>query len=433
MEPLLTIAVPTYQNPQQLEWCLRSLVLNTDFPYQIVIVNNDGSDPGKQAVDRLLDPERLPYLTARHPGQNLGWMGGINMALEECETMLFCMLNDDVVFLPNNGEFWRTLAARFEDPLVGAVGPCSNFVTGNQNLYEMGRPLITEANYLIGFCMVARTQLLKDLGGMDEKIPGGDDIDLSIRIRKAGYKLISDRTVYLHHIGQQTGIRVKGQEWNSRKMIMATNNALLRRHGVREWYETSFRPAKQYTRSESKVVLEDEWFAEVLEKHSGEKGVNLGSGSKNLPGVLNVDKAEEGEHGAGGRKFDGAHPDLTADAGDLPFEDGSIDFICAAHLLEHMIDPLATLDEWRRVMKDDGWIYLTLPDHDQLNTMIIDYTHLHAYTVSSIRRLLEGRGFRVEETEQMSIGFMKVVAQKIPDELDPVEAYYAEVPEAAGE
>jgi SAM-dependent methyltransferase len=52
----------------------------------------------------------------------------------------------------------------------------------------------------------------------------------------------------------------------------------------------------------------------------------------------------------------GTAEDLSA------FRDGTIDFVIANHLLEHLEDPIRALNEFHRVLRRDGVLYLALPD-----------------------------------------------------------------------
>ena len=201
-EPLLTICIPTYQNYQQLQWCLYSLIANTEYPLKVIIINNDSTKESQSNICSMVESTDVDNIEVIQPGSNMKWMGAINIGLAKTDTPFFCMMNDDVLFPPNSKEFWRSLTRHFNRPEVGAVGPCSNFVSGNQNLFNINLPVELETGLLIGFCMVVRTDLLKEIGGLDESLPGGDDLDSSIRMQDKGYVLVADRSAYLHHIGQ---------------------------------------------------------------------------------------------------------------------------------------------------------------------------------------------------------------------------------------
>jgi ubiquinone/menaquinone biosynthesis C-methylase UbiE len=124
-----------------------------------------------------------------------------------------------------------------------------------------------------------------------------------------------------------------------------------------------------------------------------------------------LDVQRTGEKGAGGRKFEGAAPDITGDASNIPVQDGSLDYIVACHLFEHLVDPTGALKEFRRALKPGGDLILSLPNHDRQETMMIDYTHVHAYNPGSARNLLETAGWKIkEERDFETIGSFGMVA-----------------------
>jgi SAM-dependent methyltransferase len=56
--------------------------------------------------------------------------------------------------------------------------------------------------------------------------------------------------------------------------------------------------------------------------------------------------------------------DIYAEADNLAmFEDRSLDFVIANHLLEHVQDPLSSILEWLRILKDDGILFLSVPNY----------------------------------------------------------------------
>lgn len=416
MKPILTIAIPTYQNYQQLRWTLESMMRYTDFPFKIVVIDNDPLSAPNDMTEKVC--ASIPYkaMGIIRPGKNAGWTGALNLALAECDTDFFCSMNDDVCFIPGQHAFWRILLNHMNDETVGAVGPSSNFVAGGQSLFALDVPMVAETTLLIGFCKIIRTELLKRIGGYDEYLPGGDDLDTSIRILDAGYKLRIDKTAYLHHQGQQTGRRLFGDNWDSPDHQEATNNALVRKHGVKRWYRT-FQARWNLCSYHAAQATDTEtmWYEKCMSNYNGtSKGVNIGCGAVKLGNAIGIDAQVKDQPGAGGMKWRDTVQDVSGKAEDLPVRAESLDYIVAAHILEHTLDPIGTLKEWGRALKPDGTLYMSLPNHEVLPTILIDYTHLHAYTPDSFKRLLHMTGWDVLEMKTWDAGAFGVKARKVP-------------------
>jgi len=47
---------------------------------------------------------------------------------------------------------------------------------------------------------------------------------------------------------------------------------------------------------------------------------------------------------------------------DLPFEDSSLNYVASSHVIEHVANPLAAFQEWYRVLRHGGVIYMVVPD-----------------------------------------------------------------------
>jgi O-antigen biosynthesis protein len=225
----VAIIIPTMDNRAYLEPCLLSLADNTrDVKYQIYVVNNGA--PG--SCDGLYAPHTIGLDT----GGNIGWERGLQRGLDMSNSPLVLFLNDDTLFLHTQQNWLAHLVNDLDDPTVAAAGPSSNMVAGSQSITQQLLEPRYLARYLIGFCLLVRRSTLDAVGGIDTTLPGGDDIDLSIRFRVAGYKLVCDRQSFVYHYGFRTGERVHGGPsvpggWNSQQMIAATANALIAKHG----------------------------------------------------------------------------------------------------------------------------------------------------------------------------------------------------------
>jgi SAM-dependent methyltransferase len=94
------------------------------------------------------------------------------------------------------------------------------------------------------------------------------------------------------------------------------------------------------------------------------QGLNIGCGTRTIsPYLLPVDIMRQAEHGSGS----GEHGALSKGAflalsDDLPFKAGSIDFIIALHMLEHVEDPIKVILHWLEIIKPGGGIGVVVPD-----------------------------------------------------------------------
>lgn len=136
--------------------------------------------------------------------------------------------------------------------------------------------------------------------------------------------------------------------------------------------------------------------------------VNVGCGEKPFDGFVNVDN----------RKVEGIEFPET-DARDLScLKDGSVDYIYACHVLEHLprTDTFRTLVEWNRVLKVGGYVRISVPDWDATvryynetgdlenvlnwiyggreNEELNEFTHRRIFNLANMRSLLYEAGFK---------------------------------------
>jgi SAM-dependent methyltransferase len=76
----------------------------------------------------------------------------------------------------------------------------------------------------------------------------------------------------------------------------------------------------------------------------------------------------------------------------IKFKDKSFDGVVMGEIMEHLIDDTAALKEIRRVLKDDGYLVITVP-------FFQDYPewHVRIHGPNSMRKLLESQGFVVKK------------------------------------
>ena len=122
------------------------------------------------------------------------------------------------------------------------------------------------------------------------------------------------------------------------------------------------------------------------------RGIDVGCGHRktheNCIGVDITPKGETGQFGSEKSKVSAA--DIVASGDNLHmFADEELDFVISRHNLEHYVDVINTLLEWKRVLRRGGILAIVLPDESEINTIALDPTHKHAFTPESFARYIE--------------------------------------------
>lgn len=97
------------------------------------------------------------------------------------------------------------------------------------------------------------------------------------------------------------------------------------------------------------------------------------------------------------RRKPSGHVLAKMDAAKLGFSSQSFDRVCCVNTIEHVREPEALLEEVRRVLKRGGIVVFTTFDYEfAFHRFLYDETHLHEWTSSEFRSLVE-RYFAVVE------------------------------------
>jgi GT2 family glycosyltransferase len=366
--------------------------------FHIFIIDN-GVTPCRKYLSDKYDP----FITIIREGRNLGWEGGLLRGLKEVpKEVEFIMFANDDIFIPASSRTWlNDMLQWMKYPEVAAVGPTSNVVMGLQNIFTVNNFPFYSTAFLIGFCVLLRKEALEKVGGIDVSNPNcGDDLDLSIRLRDAGYKLVVDKNVFVYHHGFKTGERLYGTSkttngWNSYEQYQRTILWLIKKHGFARWQRLMLEMNQNFS-MQYKYPFNEDSEGNLIRKmvHDEDKKIyELGCGNLlTVPQAIGVDMVPKGELiGSLGQERSVA--EITADVSqELPFKDA--DLIIARHVLEHCIDTVTTLKYWHKVIRIGGRLIIAVPDEEMKSTISVNKEHVHAFTQQSLTHLMELVGFR---------------------------------------
>ena len=206
-----------------MEQCIRSAqkaLENLDA--EIIVIDNDSKDDSCQMVKTL-----FPTVTLIENKENVGFSKANNQAVAVAKGEYICILNPDTAVAEDT--FRKAMAYSENVENIGALGVYLMDGTGNflpESKRNLPTPKVSlmkltgftkkyysnhipktsngEVDVLVGAFMLVKKSIYNQVGGFDEDyFMYGEDIDLSYKITKAGYKN--------HYLGNTTVLHYKGE------------------------------------------------------------------------------------------------------------------------------------------------------------------------------------------------------------------------------
>lgn len=185
--------IPCYNGERYLADCIKS-ILNQSYPIKEIILVDDASCDSTVKIAR-----QYPIKLIRHK-KNLGLASARNTALKFSNAEFLASIDVDVCV----HRFWlEYLMTCFRNEMIaGAGGKLIEAYTINvvdrwrkvnmpQSPDEKSQLCLRALRNLHGFGCVYRKKYLKLVGGYDERFKtNNEDVDLSFRLRKYGFKLV---------------------------------------------------------------------------------------------------------------------------------------------------------------------------------------------------------------------------------------------------
>lgn len=403
-----SIVILTYNQLNYTIQCIESIRQYTNSgTYEIIIVDNNSTDETRQWLSQQSD-----IITILNDS-NLGFPKGCNQGIEVATGDYILLLNNDTVVTEN----WlnNMLYCINSDERFGAVSCITNNCSYAQtipvsynNLHEMhafaaGHNVPDQSKWeqrlkLIGFCYLIKRSVVDEIGLLDERFTPGnyEDDDYSLRIRKAGYKLVLCKDTFIHHYGS-----VSFREDSSYSKLMKVNaKKFEEKWGFNPIYSQNIRfEIINMMNSDPEAPLN------VLEVGCACGGTLMNIKHRypnsNLYGI-EIDEAASSVASmiADVRNYD-------AERGLMEYDDNFFDYIILADVLEHLYDPWKVLRNLKRFLKTDGKLLVSIPNlmhYTVINGLlegsftyteagILDRTHVRFFTLHELKKMILQSGY----------------------------------------
>ena len=226
--PLVSIIIPSKDNPEILKQCIDSVTGFTDYKnYEIIVIDNGSNDENRAVIQAYLADAGAVYIYDR-ADFNFSKMCNTGAAVAKGDYLLF--LNDDMeLFQP---DWLRRMLGQAQQPHTGAVGvklfypgtvdfqhdgiymrndgPAHRFPLANDTVahYFGFNWLDCDSIAVTGACLMVSAEKFREIGCFDESYPVAyNDMKLCFDLYSRGYyNVIRNDVVAYHHESYSRGI-----------------------------------------------------------------------------------------------------------------------------------------------------------------------------------------------------------------------------------
>lgn len=206
-----SIIIPVFNRPGELFELLQSLTLQKDFDFEVIVVEDGSVIKSDQVVASFRDRLNLQYLFQENTGQGFARNNGMRLA----KGQFFIILDSDVIIPPLYlGALQKAIVSRKLEAFGGPDAAASDFsdlqkamdfaMTSFWTTGGIRGKLKDPSKYQArGFNMGVSRRVFEKIGGFVDP-NRGEDIEWSIRIKKAGFKLELVEEAYVYHKRKNT-------------------------------------------------------------------------------------------------------------------------------------------------------------------------------------------------------------------------------------
>lgn len=219
----ISVVILTWNSVGKIESCLEALGQEARVHDEIIVVDNGSKDQTQTVL-----ATRFPSVRVVENITNQGVARARNQGLMMAQGEYVLVLDDDTIIQPE--AIARMVSVLDTHPTVGMCGPqlldvarwpieiglrfptISDKVrswrkSSLQNDRALGSGTfdrVREVDYVVGACQLVRRAALDEIGGYDEHIfYGPEDIDLCLRLRRAGWQVVCQPAAQVIHAEQR--------------------------------------------------------------------------------------------------------------------------------------------------------------------------------------------------------------------------------------
>jgi GT2 family glycosyltransferase len=230
----VSIVIPLFNQLEYTRRCLESLLVDTTWVKEIILINNGSSDGTAEYL------ATLKGITVITNPENMGCAAAWNQGVKAASTHWIAILNNDIIASP---DWLHGLLESAVRESLDIVSPA--FREGDYNydiaIYSreftdcMGK--VSRTGIAQGVCFMVKRRVFEAVGFFDENFRIGqfEDADFFRRAKDAGFRLGTTGRSFIHHFGSVTQNSIRRSR--DARPYEAENRAYFRRKWRLTWWK----------------------------------------------------------------------------------------------------------------------------------------------------------------------------------------------------
>lgn len=242
---MVSIIILTFNNLRYSKQCVESLFIHTKFEdFELILVDNGSIDGTIEWIKEI--SKEHANIKYHINSQNMNFSFGCNQGSKIAQGEYLLFLNNDTILTP--GWLQPMLDCFSQDPMIGVVGNkhlfpnsdmifhCGGVVSNDKvlkHIYMGYNSKSSFANvdreylYVTGACLITKKYIFNKIGGFDnEFINSCEDVDLCLKIKELGYKILYCSKSYIYHYGSISEGRFLSEGKNVKRLFDRWNDRL---------------------------------------------------------------------------------------------------------------------------------------------------------------------------------------------------------------
>ncbi len=206
---MISVLIINYNTAQMVNRAVESILKQTGVEVKVLVLDNNSQDNSVEVLQSFANDIELVINK-----ENVGFGKGVNTLFQQVTTPYIYLLNPDawlketntlarlVDYMENNPQYGIVTTALEDEQGQKAFNPHGCTYIGERYIKHPLPELPGDISWVLGASLALPSDVFRQINGFDEDyFVYCEDIDLSIRVRKAGYPIAYLPDLVATHIG----------------------------------------------------------------------------------------------------------------------------------------------------------------------------------------------------------------------------------------